>query len=156
MNVSYSAKLVAGISLNEFFEDIWQIKSSYDEHDAKGEKTGKKIIEIKINATLPKGEEIIIGEIDMSSSRREINYNFSTFGFEDNTSDKTFLELHYHNYENYDLSKIIMGKEIKTSHSVEEINQQNIVSVIEEVKREFEQHFSYVREVKLYLIRTTG
>lgn len=153
MSVSYKGFLVAGISLEDFFRKIEEKRETFEEYDRKGKKTGKKIIETKIVATLPDGNEVIIGEKKNNGYRDEINYDFySSLSFDGDISDQTFLGLHYHDYETYDLSCRVIGSIVSETRDVKEINFDELNKTILKVRDELKEKFSYDGIVKLYLI----
>ncbi len=153
MGVSYKAFLVAGVSLLDFFGKVGEKTNTFKEFDKYGQPTGKNFTETKIIATLPSGDEVIIGDINEESPRRDINYDFySSLSFDGDTSDQTTLGLHYHDYDTENLSCRIIGNVVDETENVEEIDYQRLDKTILEVRKELKEKFGYDGVVKLYLI----
>jgi hypothetical protein len=165
MSTNYSAVLYAGISLEEFFKKVGTKSEFYDEHDSRGNKTGKKIEEKKLIATLPDGGEVVIGEYYKSYGRDCIKYDFySSLSFDGSESDQTDLEL-FESYETEDLSEMILGYRVKETADSKGYNEDSFVMPIDSVrlnqlvataKQELERIFGYKGIVKLYLINSVS
>ena len=154
MGYSSDAQLIVGISLQKFFRKVGEKTNTYDEHDQKGNKTGKKITERKLVATLPDGNEVVIGEYYKSEYRynEEINFDFySSLSFDGNESDQTDLELH-NTYENENLETIYIGYHFSTDEECVEIPIQELNDKILLAQKELKEKFYYDGVVELYLV----
>lgn len=145
-----SAHLVAGISLQDFFRKVGEKSETFKEYDKYGKPTGKEFTETKVIATLPSGGEVVIGS--KNNSQRFIEYDFYTsLSFDGETSDQTFLELHYSDCDSRNLTSII-GEKICRTEDIEEIDTVKINQTVAKVKEELKEKFGYNGIIKLYLI----
>jgi len=149
MGYSSDAQLIAGIPLSTFFSKVETKTETYDEHDAKGKKTGKKITEKKIVATLPDGNEVVIGEVGLFGRP---DYDFYTsLGFEDTESDQTDLEL-LNRYENRNLDTIYIGYTINATNEATRVPIEEINTKILKAKLELKEKFYFDGEIGLFLV----
>jgi hypothetical protein len=158
MGVHHSSSLIIGISLQEFFIKVGEKVETFDEFDRKGNKTGKKFTEKKLLATLPDGNEVVIGEMVKDKwSSLDFQYDFySSLGFNGSESDQTFLKLHYVDFTN-NLSNYIIGVNFEsTDGDVEKIDFSKLNETILNVRDELKEKFSYNGIVNIYLMHNAG
>lgn len=160
MGVSFNSKIVVGISLAELFTKIEEIDSSYDEHDKRGNKTGRRIEEYVMQGTLPDGRIC-----DLAKGKRKCGdivweYNFFESLFFDGdcyVGDlKTNLGLYYPYYEADSLEQRIVGIEIPAVGGVGGYVREFEIETINEIKlkcaKQLHEMYMYSGEVKNYLI----
>ena len=163
MSTSFSAFLFAGISLQEFFKKVGTKIETYDEYNQRGIKTGRQITEKKLIATLPDGNEVIIGEYYTRFHHEEIEYDFySSLSFDGGESQQTDLEL-YELCATENLSEMILGYPIKgTVNSngwsdgsyIAQIDTNLINEKLVAAQKELKKKFGFDGEAKLYLVKS--
>ena len=165
MGLDVSAKLVVGISLSELFLRTWDKESSYEEHNAKGEKTGNVITEKYLWAELPTGEFVMIGEYERRYNNRLKLDLYNSLGFDGESHEDYSVELHYGDYDTNDLSQVIIGKEVAGTDSHRDLGNKLVIRindvdeidvVMDEVYDELKEIYNYDGNVNQYLINSVG
>ena len=157
MSTTYSSSLVVGISLQEFFRKVEKKTETFDEYDKKGNKTGKTFKETKLIATLPDGNDVVIGDVNFRYGDEYFNYDFySSLSFDDSESDQTFLQLHKPYYEANDLDDHIIGIQIISTEWVEKIEINTLYETLRMVQKELSEKFQYIGNVYIYTLRNVS
>ena len=108
MGLDVSARLVVGISLNEFFKGVVPKEETYDSYDERGNLTGKKKTEYTLEATLPDSSVVIIGKKNTRHEQYKLDF-YNSLGFDGESKDDTEIEMIYRNYDSSDLEERIIG-----------------------------------------------
>lgn len=159
MGVNVYSKLVVGISLEELFSKIEEIDTFYDEHDKRGNKTGRRIEEYSMLATLPDDRVFEIAKGVKKYDEIKWKYDlYNTLHFDGDyyCGDlKSDLALHYSDYESQSLGERIVGFQIPTTgtSSIKEFDSKSIDDLKSKCSKQLMEMFKYVGEIKTYLIK---
>lgn len=157
MSVNYSSSLIAGVTLEDFFTKNGEKVETFDEFDRKGNKTGKQFKEVLLVATLPDGNEIVIGKVNGSGGYSDIVYDFYTsLGFDGEDSDQTTLKLYQPDYTDVRLDRKLIGLSLCYTDDVEKIEVTKLNETIIKVRTELEEKFGYKGIVNLYVTRNVS